>query len=153
MVPCSLQAFINTEHSGAFPNTTLTSQSRSTSDHTPLLVTMTTSIPRNNLFRFENAWLRNPAFLPSVLPAWNEAPACADAAGLLVGCLKSTRAAAKVWARRTRAPPAIIPNCKFLILLFDSLEENRPLSLDEQHVRIISQERLSQEVRARAAYW
>ena len=67
----------------------------------------------------------NSSFLPSVLPAWTNAFPCADAAGMLAACIKSTRSAAKVWSRHFRAPPYIIPNCKFLIQLVDTRDEAR----------------------------
>lgn len=136
-----------------FPSSALQGLSRPTSDHTPILATLSTDIPKTSCFRFENAWLCNSTFLPSVLPAWHQAPLRSNAATTLAGRLKSLRAAAKVWSRRNRAPPAIIQNCKFIILLFDTFEEDRPLSLDEFQVRHSAYERLALELRQRATYW
>ena len=147
------RAFVNTEQCTAFPNTTLTSLVRPTSDHTPLLITISSTTPKSSLFRFENAWLHQPTFLSAVLHAWRDAPAHSDAAGQLASCLKMTRASAKVWARRYRAPPALIHNCKFLIMLFDFLEETRNLSVQESAVRYMSQEQLAQAIKVQAAYW
>jgi len=124
------RAFFNVKFNNLFPCSSLHSLPRPTSDHTPLLVTLSTDIPKPHNFRFENAWLLNNEFLPSVLPAWFAAPANADAAGNIAGRLKAVRAEAKVWSRHNRAPPAIIPNCKFLIQLIDLFEENRHLSLE-----------------------
>jgi hypothetical protein len=76
-----------------------------------------------------------------------------DAAGRLAACLKVTRSAAKVWARRNRAPPAIIPNCKFLLLLFDYFEEHRSLSSHELQVHELCRSRLMVVLKDRAAYW
>lgn len=90
------RAFVNLEHTTAFPSTFLSPQAKPTSDHTPILLSMSTAIPKAKLFRFENAWLLRQSFLPSVLPAWAEARRCNDAAGQLAACLKSTRAATKV---------------------------------------------------------
>ncbi|KAG2640599.1 hypothetical protein PVAP13_2KG106116 [Panicum virgatum] len=145
--------FVNNDQCAAFPQTTLSSLVRQTSDHTPILVNMNTTIPKSTLFRFENSWLHNKQFLPSVLPAWHAASAPTDAAGRLAGCLKSTRAAAKVWARRSRAPPALIPNCKFLILLFDTLQEDHALSSVELQVHRMCQDRLTLAIKERAAFW
>ncbi|CAN6218601.1 unnamed protein product [Urochloa humidicola] len=147
------RVFVNNEQCAAFPNSTLTSLVRTTSDHTPILASLATTIPKSNLFRFENAWLRNATFLPSVLPSWHDAPPHVNAAGRLAGHLKSTRASAKVWARRYRAPPALIPNCKFIIFLLDFYEDLRCLSSDEQHTRKLCQDRLALAVKERAAYW
>ena len=85
------RVFVNHAQCTASPNTTLTSLVRPTSDHTPLLISISSTVPKTNLFRFENAWLLNQSFLPSVLPAWSDAPPHADAAGKLAGCLKMTR--------------------------------------------------------------
>ena len=57
-----------------FPNSTLTSLTRATSDHVPLVLKLsTTSIPKTNTFRFENSWLSHHDFLPCITPAWNNA--------------------------------------------------------------------------------
>jgi hypothetical protein len=61
----------------------------------PILATLSTDIPKSNIFRFENAWLLNDSFLPSILPAWQQAPPYVDAAGNLAARLKSVRAAAR----------------------------------------------------------
>jgi hypothetical protein len=74
-------------------------------------------------------------------------------AGTLARRLKSLREVAKVWSRRNRTPPAIIPNCKFIIQLLDTFEEVRPLSNDKIQVRQMSYERLALELKQRATYW
>jgi len=126
------RAFVNTEFCSRFPNTSLSSCLGNHSDHIPLLVIVPTSIPKTHLFRFENAWLKNPAFLPSVLPAWSHCWTNAtDAAGALVAWIKAVRHAAKLWARKHRSPPDIFHNCSFLILLFDMFKEWRNLSAGE----------------------
>lgn len=114
---------------------------------------MTSNIPKASFFRFENAWLHNTTFLPSIIPAWQQAPFCADTAGQLAACIKSTRAAAKVWPRRNRAPPTQIPNCKFLIQLFDFYEEMRLLSVDEFQAHRDIQDCLAHAIKVRATYW
>jgi len=73
--------FFNTEMSFLFPNSSITSQSRDISDHTPLLVHLSSNIPKTNTFRFENAWLLHSDFLPSVLPAWHDAASPNNTAG------------------------------------------------------------------------
>jgi hypothetical protein len=103
------RAFVNLDHSLAFPNTSLSPLPKPTSDHTPILLSMSSSIPTSNIFRFENSWLHNRSFLPAVLPAWHDAPFRPDPAGRVAACLKMTRAAAKAWSRRNRAPPPTHP--------------------------------------------
>lgn len=41
------------------PNTTVSTLSTDTSDHTPCLITASTSIPKPLVFRFENYWLEH----------------------------------------------------------------------------------------------
>lgn len=61
--------------------------------------------------------------------------------------------AAKVWSRRYRAPHQLIQNCKVLILLFDTFEDVRRLSIQEMQVRRLCQECLAQAIKERAAFW
>ena len=129
------RALVNLAHTTTFPVTTLPPRAKPTSDHTPIFLSMSTTIPKSPLFRFENVWLLRQTFLPSILPAWAEARMCSDAAGQLAACLKSTRAVTKVWSRRFRAPHQIITNCKFIIQLLDTFEEERALSTDEFQAR------------------
>lgn len=72
-----------------FPSSSLQGLTRPTSDHVPILATLSTDIPKSNHFRFENAWLLHPDFLQSVLPAWHQGQTCTDAAGKLARRLKS----------------------------------------------------------------
>jgi len=104
-------------------------------------------------FRLESHLLKNESFLTSIVQAWHQALMCPDATGQLVACIKSSRAAAKVWKRCNRAPPQIIQSCQFIIQLFDYFEENHPLSAAEFQVRLKAQERLQLEIKAKAAYW
>ncbi|XP_066357840.1 uncharacterized protein [Miscanthus floridulus] len=122
------RALVNLEQTTTSPTTSLIPQAKPTSDHTPILLSMHTTIPKTQASR------------------------CNDAAGQLAACLKATRAATKVWSRRYRAPHHVVPNCKFLIKLFDAFEEERPLSTDELQARRFCHDSLAQAV-DKAAYW
>jgi len=117
------------------------------------LLSLSTSLPKSGFFRFERAWLRNQSFLPTVLAGWQQTHERADAAGHLASCIKSTRAAAKVWSRCIRAPNYLIPNYKFIIQLFDFFEETRPLSAHGFQAHRQTQETLQEQIKAKAAYW
>lgn len=88
------RVFTNNELNSAFPLTQLSSLPKPTSDHTPLLLSLSTNLPKPNHFSLENHWLKHPTFLQTVLPSWQQASACSDAAGQLVACIKATRASA-----------------------------------------------------------
>ena len=53
----------------------------------------------------------------------------------------------RFWSRRFRAPPYIIPNCKFLIQLVDTFEEVRGLSPAEMQVRTDFRDRLTEALK------
>lgn len=84
--------FHNVAFGQLFPSSSIQGLTRPTSDHVPILATLSTDIPKSNHFRFENAWLINPGFLPFVLPAWLQVQTCSDAAANLTRRLKSVRA-------------------------------------------------------------
>jgi hypothetical protein len=127
-------AFFNNDWNAALPHSTLTSLPHPTSDHVPLLVTAATKIPSHASFRFENAWLLDLSFLPSMLPAWNWGVPARNAFAALAAKVKRFRFAAKVWKRAHRYIPLHENNCKFLLILFDFFEEHRPLSGAEQNL-------------------
>ncbi|TVU26819.1 hypothetical protein EJB05_29384, partial [Eragrostis curvula] len=87
--------FLNLDINSLCPNNTLTSITRTTSDHIPLLVTISTAIPKPSIFRFDVAWFQHNDFLPAVLPAWYSTQSPGRSSGHLVGSLKSARHAAK----------------------------------------------------------
>jgi len=146
------RAFTNNDLNLAFPLTSLSSLPKPTSDHYPLVLSLSTNLPKPCSFRLENHWLKQPTFLQSVLASWDQAPTTSDAAGQLVACIKAARASAKVWSRCNRAPPTLIHDCQFLVLLFDYFEESRPLTPAEFQARYTAQERLQELLKEKAAY-
>lgn len=146
------RVLFNVQMRSTFPNSSLSSLPKPTSDHTPIQLQMSTSIPKRNMFRFENAWLKNPDYLPSVLANWapGERP---DAAAALAHSLKAVTYASKVWSRRKPSPPSLPSNYKFVIYLLDVLEEYRYLSAGEQVLSRACQDRLALFLREQAAYW
>jgi hypothetical protein len=93
------RVLINNAFATVFPNVALTSRIESTLDHIPLILNIPTSTPKTHRFRFENAWLKCPGFLPSTTPAWSNAWVTTDLAGELVVRIKAFRHAAKTWSR------------------------------------------------------
>jgi len=146
------RAFLNLAFNDLFPGAHLTSGLRPNSDHTPILASIQTNIPKPSAFRLERSWLLDPYFLPSVLPAWSSVQNDGDAAVVMVARVKAVQHASKVWLRKHHSPPHIYHNCYFIIRLFDLLEEFRPLSAGERCLRFLCQQRLTLFIRQRAAY-
>lgn len=65
------RAFINLDWNNTFPMTHLRSNSRTTSDHVPFVVSADTRVPKPQIFRFENSYLLNQTFLPAALATWS----------------------------------------------------------------------------------
>ena len=63
-----------------FPATFVLPLPRPISDHTPYVLHIGTSIPKANLFRFENFWVDHPGFVDTVNLHCNSSPYFANAA-------------------------------------------------------------------------
>jgi hypothetical protein len=50
----------------------VTSQGKPTSDHTPCVITIQTSIPGSKVFRFENYWIAHSGFFHAVSSSWTK---------------------------------------------------------------------------------
>jgi hypothetical protein len=64
-----------------------------TSDHVPCIISFQTSIPKSQIFRFENRWLQLEGFLPLVEKAWTHSVHYADAAKRITAKFKVLRKA------------------------------------------------------------
>jgi exonuclease III len=113
-----------------FPNTEVKPLARPTSDHIPCVVTIGTSIPKAQVFRFENHWVRMPGFLDVVQTVWDiNVPG--DSAKCLSGKFKLLRKALKKWSTSISVLNRLVDNCNSIILRLDEFEEMRPLHITE----------------------
>ena len=67
----------------AYPNTYVAPSSTPTSDHIPLLLRVSTRIPKAKIFRFENHWIHQPGFLDVVSTAWSKPIRARSAVGVI----------------------------------------------------------------------
>jgi hypothetical protein len=91
------RVFINLTWAQMFPNTSLSSLTRFISDHVPLIVHVSTSIPRPAVFRFENSWAVIPSVRPMILQAWNSAHCNSNGATAIVRAIKKCQSSFKSW--------------------------------------------------------
>jgi hypothetical protein len=91
--------FTSTNWISDYPNTLLIPLSRPTSDHTPCMVQIQTSIPKTQIFRFENFWIDQPDFLNVVQAAWNTDVRASNSATRLSAKLKHLRRVLRRWAK------------------------------------------------------
>jgi hypothetical protein len=149
-------AFVSTDWNFVFPNSTLSSRTRSVSDHVPICLSASSSIPCPTIFRLNNHLLSLTPFSNIIDRIWasvNVSHARLGSAGILALRLKRIRAAEKTWNKQAKSPLVLAKNCDTLILFLDKSEELRPLSTLEFHLRILVKGSLHNLNVARATYW
>jgi hypothetical protein len=117
--------FINQAWNDTFPASSLASASRDTSDHVPLMATISSAIPKGGFFRYEPSWGLHSRFRQIIRSAWGS-NSRADATARVVARLRLCRNKCKTWARRISPCSQRETDCRLLISLLDVLEEGRP---------------------------
>ena len=80
----------------AYPNTLVMPLAKITSDHVPCKISISTSIPKSNIFRFENFWPQHPGFLEAATTGWSALVRNQrDSASSIAGKFKNTRQSLK----------------------------------------------------------
>ena len=82
-----------------YPNSLVLPLGKSTSDHIPCVVSISTTIPKAKLFRFENHWVSQPGFATLVENTWKIPVHASTAAGVLTAKFKNLRYELKRWGR------------------------------------------------------
>lgn len=147
------RVFINLTWDDVFPSTTLYSLTRTTSDHVPLKIDISTTIPKSRLFCFENYWIQCPGFIDVISAAWCCSTSSAEAAAILSTKLKGTRRALKHWKGRKNNLSQQETDCRIVINLLDRVEEIRPLSTQEANLRSLVVTILSRVTQAKFVLW
>jgi hypothetical protein len=75
----------------AYPNTLVSPLAKSTSDHTPCVVSISTVIPKANVFQFENHWIQQNGFMELVKRVWNTPVRAKSSANVLTAKFKNLR--------------------------------------------------------------
>lgn len=134
--------FTNNNWTLAFLETTCTSLVVEVSDHTPLLVSISTDVPKAHLFRFKNFWLLREGFHDILADNWNNPTLVAGKAKALTKKFKNLKGALKAWSLRFSNLRTTINNTSMVIQFLDLIEEFRDLSLEEWNFRVIIREKL-----------
>lgn len=116
---------------GPYPDTVATSPAKTTSDYTPCVIRIGTSIPRSRIFMFENFWLEHTDFKDVVRNIWEQAVDESDSAKVISAKFKTLRKGLKIWLKNLSDLKTTINNTNAVILLLDYLEEYKGLTTDE----------------------
>jgi hypothetical protein len=124
-----------------------------TSDHVTCAISFQTSIPKAQIFRFENRWLHLDGFLPLVEKAWTHSIHYVDAAKRITAKFKVLRRVLKQWAKSLSSLKDEIEDCNSVIALLDSIENFRALIPSEVNLRVSLKRHLAKLLKQQLAYW
>jgi len=134
-------------------DTSATILDRIPSDHCPLLVNISTNIPKPKAFRMENFWIKLPDFSEILQQTWGPPSHQTDQAKAITNKFKRLRKAFKHKQASRANLKATITSIKALIQFLDILEECRDLSLEEWNFRYILREKLFSLLELQRIYW
>ena len=120
-----------------YPMTEVLPLARTTSDHVPCVVTIKTSIPKSNLFSFENYWLELEGFIECVELSGQKPSLKGHITARIANKLKALRISLKRWQLNVSKLKLFVTKCNHVILLLDELEEVSPLFRQESNFRRI----------------
>jgi hypothetical protein len=123
------------------------------SDHSPMVVAISTNVPKAFIFRFENYWLMREDFNEVFLENWLPTSEGLDKAKSLTRKLKKLRGALKAWSSKFSNLKKTISNNSLALQFLDSLEEYRDLSIEEWNFKVVVRENLLALLEQQIIYW
>ncbi|XP_073368071.1 uncharacterized protein [Aegilops tauschii subsp. strangulata] len=136
-----------------YPMTEVLPLARTASDHVPCMVTIKTSIPKSNIFRFENYWLELEGFMDCVDSSWQKQSRKGHITARIADKFKSLRMCLKMWQKIISKLKTLICKCNSVILLLDELEEYRTLYRQESNFRIVVKYHVEKFLHLQCFYW
>ena len=136
-----------------YPNSLVLPLAKITSDHVPCKISISTSIPKSSIFRFENFWPKHPGFMEASLAGWSaQVRNTRDSASIIAGKFKNTRQKLKFWSRNLSNLSQLIKHCNKFIFFLDAVEDCRPLLLPEWKCRVIIKNHLQNLLKYKNIY-
>jgi hypothetical protein len=126
--------------------------SRVTSDHTPCVVQIGTSVPKAQIFSFENFWLEHPNFMDIIKSTWEMEVRANSVASKLSAKFKLLRRVLKRWSKGLAKFKQQLKQCNEVLEILDKLEENRPLYNVEARFRDILKRHVTQLLKNKKNY-
>lgn len=136
-----------------YPNTEVLPMTKITFDHIPCKVVISTSMPRSNIFRFENYWVEQDDFIETVQNSWLTSPTLHTATKTISSKFKNLRSALKSWSKKISNLKLLISNCNAVICFLDGLEDRRGLFNPEINLRSAVRKQLEMWLKCKNLYW
>lgn len=145
--------FINNCWLSSFPITSVKAIDMIPSDHCPCIITVSSSIPKGHIFRFENYWLQNQEFQNILTQKWNQTSPHLDSARCLSGKFKILRKSLREWQASVINLKQVICNVRMIIFFIEVLGDFRDLSLMEWNFKEILGNKLLALLEKQKIYW
>nr|XP_051207333.1 uncharacterized protein LOC127323200 [Lolium perenne] len=126
---------------------------RLSSDHIPIQVKIGSSIPKANIFRFEDYWLDLDGFSDVVTANWYNKGFYRNPAQDVAARFKNLRHALKKWSKNISQLSKVIHNCCYVTAVLDGLEDQRALSVIERNFRNALKKHTLNLLEAKRKYW
>jgi len=136
-----------------YPDTLLLPLARPTADHIPCKIQIGTNIPKAQVFKFENYWADHPEFMELVKSVWSANVRASNSATRISSKFKLLRAALKKWSKKLSNLSMLIKICSYKLEVLDSLEEQRPLFIQEYNFRNILKAHILRLPGYKKEYW
>lgn len=137
----------------SYPNTSINALDMIPSDHCPCVVSISTMIPRNKVFRFENYWLKHQDYQNTLTQSWGNSPNIEDAAKRITAKLKFLRKNLREWQASMQNLKTVIANVRIIILFLEVIADHRDLSLAEWNFHKILEKHLLDLLEKQRIYW
>lgn len=145
------QVFCSPSQNFVHPSTEVHPLDRPISDHIPFVITFGSSIPRSNIFRFENFWIEHEDFLKIVDLHWNTTPFFANPTKTINAWFKQVRLGLKN-QRSLQNFNKLLHISEWVLLLLDGLEEQRPLYDVEMSLRDLVKRHIANLLESKRIY-
>ena len=117
------------------------------------MISISTSILRSPVFKFENYWLQLQDY-PNILgQSWDTTLNISDAAKCISAKLKNLIKALRVWQASMTNLKTTIANTKLILLFIEVINDHRDLSLAEWNFHRILQAHLMRLLEIQMIYW
>jgi hypothetical protein len=91
--------FSSLRRTASYPSTLVTPQGKPTSNHTPCIITIQTSIPGSRIFWFEKFWVAHSGFLKAISDNWSKPIHKSNSAANIHAKFKRLRYDLKYWSK------------------------------------------------------
>jgi hypothetical protein len=136
-----------------FPNTEVLPLAKITSDYIPCKISISTRIPKANIFRFENFWAEHEDFVDTVCRSWTSNKKEDTTVKQISKNLKILRRDLKDWSKNLSKLGQLIRNCNTFIGFLDNLEDVRRLFYPEINLRCLIKRKLQKLLHHKNIYW